>query len=239
MKFRQFLAVLLCAALADIGIQGANLSAQESNKAQLAQSTQLKLILKTLLNTRTTRVGDQFTAELAEPIVVDNKVVLPGSLPPQGGGSSAVLISGVVTSLEPAKRFSQFGRKAALVLRFDRIKFGSWEQPLAATLISVHDPVNLGKNVTTTDEGAVQAKENVKGDLVKAGVGAGGGSLLGLIFGSVSKGLGIGLIGGAAAILATKGKNVELQPGTGLIIRLDHPLEVAAQGGPSVEKLQP
>ena len=126
-----------------------------------------------------------------------------------------------------------------MVLRFDRIKYGSWEQPLAATLVSVHDPVKQGKNVTTTDEGAVQAKENIKGDLVKTGAGAAGGSLLGLIFGSVSKGLAIGLIGGATAILATKGKNVELQPGTGLIVRLDHPLEVSAQPKPSVEKLQP
>ena len=126
-----------------------------------------------------------------------------------------------------------------MVLRFDRIKYGSWEQPLAATMVSVHDPVSQGKNMTTTDEGAVKAKENLKGDLIKTGAGAAGGSLLGLIFGSVSKGLAIGLIGGAAAILATKGKNVELQPGTGLIVRLDHPLAVAPPAQPSVEKLQP
>lgn len=239
MIYRQLLAVFLCAIMISPGIQYSNLNGQESSKVQLLQSTQLKLILKTLLNTRTTRVGDSFTAELAEPIVVGNRVALPGTLPPQGGGFSAVLITGVVTELEPAKRFSQFGRKSSMVLRFDRIKYGSWEQPLAATVVSVHDPVNLGKNVTTTDEGAVQAKESVKEDVVKTAVGAGGGSLLGLIFGSVSKGLAIGLIGGAAAVLATKGKNVELQPGTGLIIRLDHPLEVTIPGAASVEKLQP
>ena len=234
---RQLLALLLCISLSGLGFQVNTIEAQEHST--ISQSTQLKLILKTLLSTRTSRVGDSFTAELAEPIVVGNKVVLPGSLPPQGGASSVALVTGVVTSLEQSKRFSQFGRKASMVLRFDKIKYGSWEQSLAATVVSVHDPVNQGKSVTTTDEGAVQAKENVKGDLIKTGVGAAGGSLLGLIFGSVSKGLAIGLIGGAATILATKGKNVELQPGTGLIIRLDHPLEIAAEAKPSVEKLQP
>ncbi len=234
---RQLLAIFLCVTLSGLRLQVANIEAQEHRT--IPQLTQLKLILKTLLSTRTTRVGDSFTAELAEPIVLVNKVVLPGSVPPQGGDSSAALITGVVTSLEQAKRFSQFGRKASMALRFDRIKYGSWEQPLAATVISVHDPVNQGKNITTTDEGTVKAKENVKGDLIKTGVGAAGGSLLGLIFGSVSKGLAIGLMGGAAAILATKGKNVELQPGTGLIIRLDHPLEVVAEAKPSVERLQP
>ena len=234
---RQFLAVFLCVTLSGLGFQVTNAEAQEQRT--IPPSTQLKILLKTLLSTRTSRVGDSFTAELAEPIVLANKVVLPGSVSPQGGGSSAALITGVVTSLEQAKRFSQFGRKASMTLRFDRIKYGSWEQTLAATVVSVHDPVSQGKTISTTDEGTVQAKENIKGDLIKTGVGAAGGSLLGLIFGSVSKGLAIGLIGGAATILATKGKNVELQPGTGLIIRLDHPFEIPTEAKPAVEKLRP
>jgi hypothetical protein len=234
---RQVLAFFLCLSLLGFGDLQTCLEAQGRITVQLPQSTQLKLILNTLLSTRTTRVGDSFTAQLAEPVVVGNKVVLPGSVA-SPAGSSAAVITGVVTALEPAKRLSQFNRQASLVLRFDKIKHGAWEQSMAATLISVHDAVNPGK-IATTEEGAVEAKQNIRRDIVKGGVGAGAGSLLGLIFGSVSKGLMIGLIGGSVAILGAKGKNVELQPGTGLVIRLDRALDITVQGTAAVEKLQP
>jgi hypothetical protein len=234
---RQVLAFILCLSLLGVGNPPTFLEAQGHMTVQLSQSTQLKLILNTLLSTRTSRVGDPFIAQLAEPVVVGNKIVLPGSVASQAGSSAAV-VTGVVTALEPAKRLSQFGRQSSLVLRFDRIKYGAWEQNMAAILVSVHDAVNPGK-IATTEEGAVRAKQNIKGDLVKGGVGAGAGSLLGLIFGSVSKGLIIGLIGGSVAILGAKGKNVELQPGTGLVVRLDRPLDITVQDHVAVEKLQP
>ncbi len=236
--WRQMVVTLLCFSLVWLTMPGLALRGQGQTTVQVAQSTQLKLILKTYLSTRTSRMGDSFSAELAEPVVIGNKQVLPGAI---GSHDKAVpaTISGVVTSLEPAKRFSQFGRKASLMLRFDRIKSGSWEQSLAATLVSVHDPLNPGKAPQPTEEGALQAKENLKGDLLKGGVGAGTGSLLGLIFGSVSKGLIIGVIGGGAAIVAAKGKNVELRPEMGMVIRLDRPLDVQLNTNNAAEKLDP
>ena len=52
------------------------------------------------------------------------------------------------------------------------------------------------------------------------------GTVLGAIFGSVSRGLLLGSIGGAVAILAPKGDDVTLSQGTGLPVRLDRDLDV-------------
>ena len=191
----------------------------------MAEYTQLKLILKTHLSTRTSRPGDAFNAELAEPVAVNNKIILPGTL---GGNGSlpAVLITGTVASAESGKRFSQFRGKPSIVLRFEKIHYGDWEEDLAATLVSLHDPLNSKQRVSTSNEGEISAKEDFKGDLKKAAIGTGGGTLLGLIFGSVSTGLLIGAIAGGTAILASKGKTVEMQPGTGIVVQLHRPLEV-------------
>ncbi len=201
------------------------LEARPSASVQVAQDSQLKLILKTHLSTRTSRPGDAFTADLAEPVVVNNRVVLPGTL--SGNGSlPAVLITGTVASAEPGRRFSQLRGKSTLILRFEKIRYGEWEEELVANLVSLHDPLNSKQRVSTSSEGEITAKEDLKSDLTKGAIGTGGGTLLGLIFGSVSTGLVIGAIGGGAAVLASKGKNVEMQPGTGMVIQLGRPLDV-------------
>jgi hypothetical protein len=223
---RQFFSVLLTIVLFQLPVcWEAGLAAQTSTKVLVPQSSQLKLILKTYLSTRTSRPGDAFMTELADPVVVNNKVVLPGTLG-GNGGQPAVLISGTVASAEPGKRFSQFRGKATMVLRFERIRYVAWQEDLVATVVSLHDPVNSKQRLSTSDEGEIRARENLKGDLTKGAIGAGGGTLLGLIFGSVSTGLILGVIGGGTAVLATKGKDVEMQPGTGIIIQLARPLEV-------------
>jgi hypothetical protein len=242
---RQFFSVVLTIVLLQLPVcREAVLAAQTSAKVSVPQSSQLKLILKTYLSTRTSRPGDAFSAELADAVVVNNKVVLPGTL---GGSASqpAVLISGTIASAEPGKRFSQFRGKATMLLRFEKIRYGAWQEDLAATLVSLHDPLNPKQRVSTSDEGQVRAKEDLKGDLTKGAIGAGGGTLLGLIFGNVSRGLMIGVIAGGAAVLATKGKNVEMQPGTGIVIQLARPLEVvpyepaAAKGNEDIKQPVP
>ncbi|HET8825809.1 MAG TPA: BON domain-containing protein, partial [Terriglobales bacterium] len=59
-----------------------------------------------------------------------------------------------------------------------------------------------------------------------AAVGAGIGTIAGLIFGGPFKGLAIGAIAGGGYILATKGKDVELPATTELKIRLDQPVSL-------------
>ena len=61
-------------------------------------------------------------------------------------------------------------------------------------------------------------------------VGAGGGSLVGLMFSNVARGFGIGMAASAAYIVARKGKEVELPLNTGMLVRMDNTVNVPTIG---------
>jgi hypothetical protein len=77
------------------------------------------------------------------------------------------------------------------------------------------------------DEGQViEEKHDIKGDVVAATVGTGGGTLIGAVFSHVVRGFGIGLAGSAVYVVARKGKDVELPAQTGLLVRMDNTITV-------------
>src|SRR5882757_4960782 len=63
------------------------------------ERTLFKLRMETGLTSETARIGDHFTASLIDPIVIDNRVVIPA-------GSK---VTGRVTSVTRAKRLSKSG----------------------------------------------------------------------------------------------------------------------------------
>ena len=68
----------------------------------------------------------------------------------------------------------------------------------------------------------VEAKHDVKGDVLGGAIGIGGGTLVGAVFSSVSRGFGFGLIGAAVYIVERKGKEVELPAQTTIVVRMDN-----------------
>ena len=71
-----------------------------------------------------------------------------------------------------------------------------------------------------------EAAASTKSDVKKGGIGAGIGAVVGGIAGG-GKGAAIGgVVGGAGTVMATRGKEVQLPPGTTLSTRLTSPLEV-------------
>jgi len=181
------------------------------------KGTILKLILNDNLSTKTSKEGDPFAAELAEDVVIPGYTML----------YKGATIEGVISKMEEAKRLGGLKGKASMVLRFDRIRTHGGEEPMVASLVSVHDPVDGSKQPDKVkDEGEVQSKTDVKDMATKGAIGVAAGTVLGAIFGNVARGLVLGSIGGAVAILAPKGNDVTLSPGTGLQIRLDRDLEV-------------
>jgi hypothetical protein len=189
----------------------------ETMSHSVSKGTMLKLILKDNLSTETSKEGDPFTAELAEDVVIRGNAML----------HKGATVEGVISKMEGAKRLGGLKGKASMVLRFDKIRTHSGEEPMVASLASVHDPVGGSKQGDKVkDEGEVQAKTDVKDIATKGAIGVAAGTVLGAIFGNVSRGLLLGSIGGAVAILAPKGNDVMLSPGTGLQVRLDRDLEV-------------
>jgi hypothetical protein len=226
MRFKRTYSVLVASFLAlNLAFLTPVLGAMAS---MVPSGTTLKLMLRDDLSTKKNEVGDKFTAELVDPIVIDGSTMIP----------RGTKVEGSITKLEKPKRLAGLKGKASMVLSFDRIRTRGEDIPIAATLVSVHDPINKSEqreeierakksDEKVKEEGEVEAKNDTRDMAIKGAIGVAAGTVLGALFGNISRGLLLGSIGGAVAILAPKGKDVTLPEGTGLQVRLDRDLEVS------------
>jgi hypothetical protein len=111
-------------------------------------------------------------------------------------------IRGVVSSVDKAGRLD---RKAQMTLSFDQITIDGRDYRIQGQVVE-----------------AIEG-EGVKGDVAKIGTGAGVGAIIGGILGGVKGAVAGILIGGGGVAAATPGKDVELEAGTILRVRLDQP----------------
>jgi hypothetical protein len=74
----------------------------------------------------------------------------------------------------------------------------------------------------------VEEKRDIKNDVMTAGLGTGGGALVGVLFSNVARGTVIGLVGTSAYIMTKKGKDVELPAQTGMLVRMDSSVTLPA-----------
>lgn len=112
------------------------------------------------------------------------------------------VLRGVVRTVERATRTD---RKGEMTVSFDQITARGRTYPMRGTVTE-----------------AIES-EGVKGEAGRIGAGAGVGAIIGGIIGGVKGALLGVLIGGGGTIAATEGKDVTLEPGTILRVRLDTP----------------
>jgi hypothetical protein len=164
--------------------------------------TTLRLDLGTPLASDTSKVEDTVKATLRQSVSVDGAVVLP----------AGTELQGVVTNVERPGRVK--GR-AQLSYRF-------------TTLRTANDTYQV-KTSAIGHEGEATKKQ----DAAKIGVGAGAGAVIGGILGGgdgAAKGAAIGGAAGTGAVLATRGKELKLTPGTNIATTLTAPLTVRVKG---------
>ena len=170
----------------------------EYREFTLRAGTTLPLVLRTAVASDESQVEDSVRATLRKAIVVDGQEVLP----------AGTEISGVVTDAERAGRVK--GR-ARVAVRFSSLRYD-------------------GERYRIETEAFEQLGEATKGeDAKKIGIGAGVGAAIGAIAGGGSgaaKGAAIGAGAGTGVVLATRGKDVRLEPGTEIDTRLSAPLAV-------------
>ena len=133
------------------------------------------------VGTKTSKVGDTFSATVTDAIVASNgQTVVPA-------GSK---VYGKVTGLQDS---NNAGQKAAIRLDFERININGIERPFEAKITAT--------NLQT--QGADSRNETLK----KAGIGAAAGAVLGAVIGGgdVSKILGGAAIGAAAGTVISLG----------------------------------
>jgi hypothetical protein len=115
------------------------------------------------------------------------------------------VMRGVVRTVDRATRTD---RRGQLTVSFDQITVRGRSYPMRGTVVE-----------------ALQS-EGIKGEAGRIGAGAGVGAIIGGILGGVKGALLGVLIGGGGTIAATEGKDVTLDPGTTLRVRLDTPPDI-------------
>jgi outer membrane lipoprotein SlyB len=159
----------------------------------LAIGTVLPVQLETSLSSATSHEGDLIVARLSEDVKAGEKVVL----------KEGTEVRGRVVAAVPSGRVK--GR-ARLAIDFDRILAGGKEREASLRAIDITAPSGKGKDAKVI----------------------GGSAGVGLIIGAIAdggKGAAIGTAVGAAAgtgaVLATRGKQVQLPAGSALKLRVE------------------
>jgi hypothetical protein len=164
----------------------------------VAAGTALPIVLQSALTTKTAKPEDPVTAELAEDIEVDGEVLLPAGAEVRGH---------VVTAL----RSGRVKGKARLVVSFDQIRTAGKTFRIDATGFDVTAGSSKGKDAKIA--GGAAAAGVVIGAIADGGSGAVKGGLIG------------GAAGGAA-VLATRGVEVQLPAGSRYKIELKKSLRL-------------
>lgn len=185
---------------------------------ELLQGTQVHLRLLTGLSTAVAKSGDPFIAQVTEPVYVGSVLILP----------TGALVHGTVGGVMHSRHFPIFRGQAAMNLSFRDLQVDSRIFPARMSILSLAAPTSgekqgkARKDVKVEEGQVLQAKHDIKGDVIAGTIGTGGGTLVGLVFSNVARGFGIGIAGSAVYILERKGKEVELPAQTAMTVRMDN-----------------
>jgi hypothetical protein len=154
------------------------------------------------LSSQTNSPGDPVQAHVVNEIMSEGEVVVPE-------GAAA---RGVVSEVDDSDRIK--GR-AYLVLDFRSL-----------------ETVEGSRNVQTTMvDGSLQAPGTKKRDAAIIVGGAAAGAVIGEILGDAKVGAILGGAAGTGVVLATKGKELTVEPGTQLSLKLVEPIEITVTKG--------
>lgn len=162
--------------------------------------TAIALAMTTPLTTKTAIAGTQFTATVAEDVVVDGQVVIPAG-------------AEVTGHVALAQRSGKTSGRAYMQLAYDDLSFGGKSYSVAS----------VGDTVWGKGGGGKDAK--MIGGAAAAGAVIGG--ILGGSVGGAAKGAVIGGAAGTGASLMTRGPDLEIASGQKVTLSLDQPVAVA------------
>ncbi|HEX8924752.1 MAG TPA: glycine zipper family protein [Terriglobales bacterium] len=185
----------------------------------LNAGTEIRASLDRVISSKSSQAGDEFTATIMEPVMNPDGQILV---------HSGAKIHGRIAGIERGKLFGSLRNASArLNLRFtDIVLENSVPLPVEASLVGINESSTKSK-ARSNEEGDISSSGgNGKETIRDIGVGAGAGTLAGLLFGSAWKGAIIGALAGGGYVLANQGRDVELPANTGLRIRLDKYLTV-------------
>lgn len=177
------------------------------------EGTRFIIRLDDSLDTKKVKPGKNFQAKLAEDLAAPNGVTIP----------AGKKIKGHVSEVDR-------GLHGRLLLSFDQIETRHGWRPLAATVTSVPGEHSIKSN--TGPEGEIQkrgasGKRVVEGAVIGAAVGAAAGAATAGPHGAIIGAAAGGALGGGAGLITDR--DLKLNKGQQLELRLDRPLQVPAQ----------
>ena len=193
-------------------------SPAHAQSQQLLQGTEVHMRLLTGLSTAVAKSGDSFIAEVTQPVYIGSQMILP----------AGARVRGVVGGVIHTRHFSIFRGQAAMSLSFRELEVDSRIYPAKMSILRLESPSSEDREGkkrrdVKIDEGQViEARHDIKGDVIGGAIGAGGGSLVGALFSNVTRGFGFGLAGAAVYIVERKGREVELPAQTTIRVRMDN-----------------
>jgi hypothetical protein len=198
---------------------------------QVLQGTEVHLTLLTPISSSNSKEGDPFVAILAQPVALDSLILLP----------AGTRVNGVVGTIQKAKAFSIFRGQAYMNLTFKSIEVDSRLIPIQMSILAIGQPrvdsySKPRKDMKITEGEVLEEKHDYKGDAIGMAAGGGGGSIVGLIFSNLTRGLGIGFAAGAVYVVARKGREIDLPANSGMLTRVDSTVNVpviAASAAPA------
>lgn len=188
---------------------------------QVMQGTQVQLTLLNGISSAIAREGDPIVAVVAEPVYLGGQLLIP----------AGTRINGVIGTVERARHFAVFRGQAYMNVTFRTMEVDSRLIPVQMSIVAIERPREQAegkrrKDVKVDEGQVVEEKHDIKGDVLAATIGTGGGSLVGAVFSHVVRGFGIGLAGSAVYVVSRKGKEVDLPAQTGMLVRMDNTVNV-------------
>ncbi|CAN5751910.1 hypothetical protein BH18ACI4_BH18ACI4_24570 [soil metagenome] len=162
--------------------------------------TNLRIRLEDTLSSKNSRVGDRFTATVTDPARFDEATVT--------GHVSSIQKSGKVKG------------RTSMNLAFNSIQLRDGRKGTLHGYVTQVYGDNAGR---ADSEGGVESGSRGNQTLKRSGIGAAGGAIIGAIAGG-GKGAGIGLLiggaGGAGSVALKGSKELKLESGTELLVRV-------------------
>ncbi|MGB2622057.1 MAG: hypothetical protein WA857_09315 [Candidatus Acidiferrum sp.] len=188
---------------------------------ELMQGTQVHLTLLNSISSGVAREGDPIVAVVTEPVYLGSQLLIP----------AGTRVNGVIGTVERARHFAMFRGQAYMNISFRTMEVDSRLIPIQMSILAIEKPRahaegRRRRDVRVEEGQVVEEKHDIKGDVLAATIGTGGGSLVGAVFSHVVRGFGIGLAGSAVYVVARKGKEVDLPAETGMLVRMDNTISV-------------
>lgn len=213
-------ALILPALVVPANCQATNNSQEQTKALIIPEGTQIQLSLREPVSSKLSDVGDEVRAVVKRDIVVNDVTVI------QAGAE----VIGRVTLVKPAHRSLKGG---LLHISFDRIRLQDGLERKLTTIVQSASDYSRDEKVKTNGEGTLKGGKVGDTTLMRAAAPIAIPTVTIAVYsghyglnGATGTLLGLGVAAIIGSVLLTKGKDIRLEPGSLVRLKLERPLSI-------------